>query len=344
MKIALDATYSLGDDLSGVGVYSREILFGMAAAHPANDFLFCYRPHRFVRSFSDRLPGNCHRRLLDEHLIPRGARLFHGLNQRLPKARFRLAVTTFHDLFVLTGEYSTPEFRRRFAEQARHAAAASDLIVTVSEFTATQVSGLLRVPRSRIRVVHHGVRTCAPSEARKEQIILHVGAIHTRKNVSRLVKAFESVPPEWKLVLAGGAGYGAPAIFEQIDGSPCRDRIRVLGYVSEATLADCYRRAMIFAFPSLDEGFGMPVLDAMAAGVPVVSSNRAALPEVCGDAAILVDPEDTGQLADALCELCQNEALRLELGRTGTANASRFSWKRAIARTFDVYRELLVWL
>jgi glycosyltransferase involved in cell wall biosynthesis len=101
---------------------------------------------------------------------------------------------------------------------------------------------------------------------------------------------------------------------------------------------------MIFAFPSLDEGFGMPVLDAMAAGVPVVSSNRAALPEVCGDAAILVDPEDTGQLADVLCRLCRDEALRLELERKGTANASRFSWKRAIARTFDVYRELLVWL
>ncbi len=117
--IALDATYSIGDRLSGVGVYSREILLGLAAAHPEARFQFCYRPHRFARSWREKLPRNCHRFFLQEPILPRRADIFHGLNQRLPTLRLRRTVTTFHDLFVLTGDYSTPEFRRRFAEQAR---------------------------------------------------------------------------------------------------------------------------------------------------------------------------------------------------------------------------------
>ena len=116
MHIALDATYSLDRNLSGVGVYSREILFGLARAHTADRFLFCYRPHRFLRSFRDRLPANAARRIL------RGptpnADLFHALNQRV-EAPGRRTVTTFHDLFVMTSEYSTREFRERFTGQAR---------------------------------------------------------------------------------------------------------------------------------------------------------------------------------------------------------------------------------
>ncbi len=107
MKFALDATYSLGRDLSGVGVYSGEILNGLAALHPEARFLFCYRPHRFLRSFADPLPPNANRRLLREHRAP-SADLFHGLNQRLGSARYRRAVSTFHDLFVISGDYSTP--------------------------------------------------------------------------------------------------------------------------------------------------------------------------------------------------------------------------------------------
>src|SRR5713226_3485640 len=121
--VALDATYSIGNELSGVGVYSREMLFGLAAAYSAATFRFCYRPNRFVRSWREKLPRNCRRSLLQEPILPRRAELFHGLNQRLPTERLRRTVTTFHDLFVLTGDYSTPEFRRRFAGQARPAAA-----------------------------------------------------------------------------------------------------------------------------------------------------------------------------------------------------------------------------
>ena len=157
--IALDATYSVGGNLSGVGVYSREIANGLARSHPEAKFLYCYRPHRFLRGCRSQSGCNVRKRLLWGG-SPRSMDLFHGLNQRLDR-RYRRAVTTFHDLFVLTGEYSTPEFRQRFAEQARQAAERADLIIAVSEFTASQVHDVLKVERSRLRVIPHGVRRAA---------------------------------------------------------------------------------------------------------------------------------------------------------------------------------------
>ena len=340
MKAALDATYSLDRHLSGVGVYSREILFGLARSHSESGFVFCYRPHRFLRSFSERLPGNCARRLLWKDW-PSSPDLFHGLNQRIDSTRYRRTISTFHDLFVLTGEYSTPEFRRRFAEQARLAAERSDIVIAVSEFTARQVRDLLKVEQARIRVVHHGVRgpeRVAPAAVR-EKMILFVGAIQRRKNVARLVEAFERVGEGWKLVLAGSLGFGAAEIQVRIESSPRRSDIQLPGYVTAECLEDLYARASIFAFPSLDEGFGMPVLEAMARGVPVLTSNSSALAEISGDAALLVDPGDAGSIEGGLRSLIQNEALRADLVGRGLAHSARFTWEKAVEQTWAVYRE-----
>lgn len=341
MTIALDATYSLGDALSGVGLYSREMLYGLADAHSEARFDFCYRPHRYLRSWQTPLPRNSRRRLLAEPFGPRRAELFHGLNQRLPRIPLRRAIATFHDLFVLTGEYSTPEFRARFAEQARDAAARSAAIITVSEFTRSQVVSLLGVDPAKVHAVHHGTRPPEFPAAAREKIVLNVGAIQKRKNIARLVEAFETVDSDWRLVLAGSPGFGSAEILARIERSPARGRISVPGYVSPADLAALYAKAEIFAFPSLDEGFGMPVLEAMAAGVPVVTSNRSALPEVAGTAAILVDPDDAEALAQALRELTRNEELRLEMVRQGTERAQLFTWGKAVRETWDVYRKVL---
>ncbi len=344
MKIALDVTYSIGERLSGVGLYSREIMLGLAAAHPETRFEYWYRPHRYLRSWAGALPPNARRRLLAGPLGPGSADLFHGLNQRLPRHRLRRAVATFHDLFVMSGEYSTPEFRARFAAQARDAAARADAIIAVSEFTKTQVVSLLGVEASRVRVVRHGVRPLAyPPRAGqpREKVVLNVGAIQKRKNVARLVEAFETLNSEWRLVLAGSFGYGADEIRGRMERSPARERISVLGYVDPDELAAWYARAAIFAFPSLDEGFGMPVLEAMAGGAPVLTSNRSALPEVAGDAAALVDPEDTQALARALRDMADNDDLRRDLAARGLARARLFTWERAARETWGVYRELL---
>ncbi len=337
MSVALDATYSLGNNLSGVGVYSRKILWGVANAHPREKFYYCYRPHRFLRSFRESLPRNAHRRLL--YGAP-GGDVFHALNQRVDQPA-RRTVTTFHDLFVMTGEYSSPEFRARFTEQARGAAQKSDLFIAVSQFTANQMTSLLGIDPQRIRVIPHGVDLPTASNESRERMVLFVGALQKRKNVARVVKAFEQMPPGWRLVLAGAAdGYGAKEELIAVDASSRRNDIRVAGYVSAAELDSLYARASIFAFPSLDEGFGMPVLEAMARGVPVITSNRSAMPEVAGDAAVLVDPERDEEIGAALKALAADKARREELTALGLARAREFSWDRAVRSTWSVYEEL----
>jgi glycosyltransferase involved in cell wall biosynthesis len=266
------------------------------------------------------------------------AEIFHALNQRVD-AKAGRTVSTFHDLFVMTSDYSSPEFRTRFTAQARGAAERSDLIIAVSHFTASQVAGLLRVEPSRMRVVHHGVRIPAPSTSNvRDKLVLCVGAVQRRKNIARLVQAFERIPDPWRLALAGAAdGFGAAEEIRAIDESPARSRIDVLGYATAAQLDSLYRRASIFAFPSLDEGFGMPILEAMAHGVPVLTSNCSAMPEVAGDAALLVDPFNIGE---ALVQLAADEPKRHDLIQRGHARARQFSWESAVEKTWAVYDEL----
>jgi glycosyltransferase involved in cell wall biosynthesis len=342
MRIALDTTYAAGSALTGVGVYSREITHALARAHPESLFICCYRPHRFFRAFREQLPPNCRRRPMHEPLVSRAA-LFHGLNQRLPRVRLKAAVTTFHDLFVITGDYSEPEFRRRFEALARDAAARSDLIIAVSQFTAGQVEQLLGVPRERIRVVPHGVLMPAspPGVNAREKLVLHVGAIQKRKNVARLVRAFEAMPPGWRLALAGSFGFGAAECLQAIESSPRRDSIDVLGYVDADTLARLYSRAAILAYPSCAEGFGIPLLEAMAWGVPVVTSTGTALSEVAGEAALAVDPGDTQALSAALVRLAEDTNLRSTLAAMGRTRAAGFTWERAARETWAAYEEVL---
>ncbi len=252
-------------------------------------------------------------------------------------------MVTFHDLFVMTSEYSTEDFRARFTGQARGAAERSDLIIAVSEFTASQIEELLSVPRSRIRVVPHGVASAAlaghgpaphpraPEDGlapyRREKrgpVILFVGALQKRKNIARLVRAFEiaceeALGDEWRLILAGASdGYGAQEELAAVDASPRRGQIQVTGYIDDAERERLFSTASIFAFPSLDEGFGMPVLEAMAHGIPVVTSNRSAMPEVAGDAALLADPEDPG---------CDRRANRSSGDRRRAGSDAHRSWE-----------------
>lgn len=342
MLTALDATYSLGDRLSGVGVYSRQILRHLAALDPGERFRWCYRPHRFLRSFRHSLPGNCGRRLLWESRAVR-CDLFHGLNQRLPLWKPRRSVATFHDLFVMTGNYSTPEYRARFTAQARRAAERADLIICVSGFTATQVHHLLGVEQTRLRVIWHGSEPPAieplPDSAR-ENIVLHVGAIQTRKNISALLTAFEHLDPSWRLVLAGSRGFGSEEILAAVERSPARARIELPGYLPDSALRALYSRARILAFPSLDEGFGIPVLEAMRHGLPVLTSRASALEEVAGAAALLVDPRDADELRAGLERLATDAALRCTLAARGLARAAQCTWDAAAEKTWAVYREL----
>jgi glycosyltransferase involved in cell wall biosynthesis len=257
----------------------------------------------------------------------------------LPKRTQIPAVATFHDLFVMTAEYSSPDFRQRFEAQARHAAAHAHHIIAVSQFTADQVADLLSYPRDRMTVVPHGVSNepnVPPIESR-QPIVLTVGAVQKRKNTARLIEAFTAMPAPWELWIAGSLGFEAEAVLESAKTNP---RIRLLGYVADTELRELYRRAAIFAFPSLDEGFGMPVLEAMSYGVPVLTSNRSSLPEVAGDAAVLVDPFSVDSIAEGLRSL-QEESSRHTWTERGLRRAREFTWERAARETAAVYESVL---
>jgi glycosyltransferase involved in cell wall biosynthesis len=340
LRIALDATYSLGGGLSGVGVYSREILNGLAGTDFADQWDWFYRSQRYFRARGLPKPPNVTRRFLADFWGNRSAGIFHGLNQRLPKRRFRRQIATFHDLFVLTGNYSTPEFRERFAIQAKEAAARADLVIAVSAFTASQVEQLLHVPGSRIRVIHHGLNRRTMPHVEREKIVLCVGAIQRRKNQASLIRAFRALPKDWTLILAGSEGYEAAEVDREIANSPAADRITITGYVTDEQIGHLYARSSIFAFPSLDEGFGMPVLEAMDSGIPVIAGNRSALPEVCGNAAELIDPLSEEELVVALRRLATDEMRRTELVARGLFRASQFRWADSVAKTLRAYREI----
>jgi glycosyltransferase involved in cell wall biosynthesis len=351
--VALDATYLVDPHPSGIAVYSRELLDGLARTHPDDRFLHLYRPKQYRRSKSARanFPNVATRPLVP--MLPYSPPwhppdLFHALNQRVDRRGAKHVISTFHDLFVLTSDYSSADFRARFAKQAREAVERSDLVIAVSEFTKGQLVSLLSVEAARVRVVPHGVHAAEdpPPLEERERMILCVGALQVRKNVTRLVEAFEALPARiregWKLVLAGStAGFGAAAIVARIERSSIASQIQLRGYVNQSELNELYRRAMIFAFPSLDEGFGIPVLEAMANGIPVLTSNRSALPQVAGDAAVLVNPDDTDSMSKELVKLMEDGDARENLRRLGLERAKFFPWSRAVDATYKVYSEIL---
>jgi glycosyltransferase involved in cell wall biosynthesis len=325
VRIGWDATYAIGRELSGVGQYSLRVMKELERLYPEVEWRRYYRSHRLLRAPWPK-------RLLLER-GPGGLAVFHGLNQRLPLASSSPCVATYHDLFVLSNEYSSPEFRARFAVQAKEAAQRSARIIAVSDFTARQVASLLDYPAGKVRVVPHGVDAAVELGLPREKIVLSVGAIQKRKNTRRLIEAFLEMPEPWRLVLAGSQkGFEAEAMLAGLD----LRRVKLLGYVSDEDLKRLYQTASIFAFPSLDEGFGIPVLEAMAHGLPVLASNTSSLPEVCGDAALLVDPLDTGAIAAGLKALVGEYP-----SQAGLKRAQLFSWENAARKTAAVYAELI---
>ncbi len=349
--IGIDAGNCFDRPPTGVAAYARNLTSHLARAHPDQHFRWFFRSNRYFRTFGSRLPPNVKRRLLEESALlwtARGLRLFHGLNQRLPNGLRVPKVVTYHDLFAMTGDYSTEDFRERFSRLARETAERADHIVAVSAHTAEQVASRLGYSRSRITVVHHGTaRLEVPPPASREAIlrdigvsrpfVLQVGTLQVRKNVERIVAAFEVAGGSAELVLAGSHGYGADGILARIERSRARDRIRLVGHVSNDVRASLYASAEALLFPSLEEGFGLPVVEAFSVGLPVIGSDVSAIPEVAGEAAILVDPLDTDAIAGALQRVLGDPAVRDELRRKGLERSAHFSWERCARETWDVY-------
>lgn len=364
--IALDATYTVDREPTGVTVYCRRLIEALATLDKAHRFLLCYRLSRFGRrnqflrpgdSSNPRGPAFCIK-LYQEPLtfwLPWQAQLFHSLAQRPPAFTFQKEVVTVFDHFTLTGEdYFTPKFRQKFSALLLDAVSRSARTITLSQYTADQLEAHGGVPRERIRVIPAGVdppkasmkvegrlreRTRLVGEG--NEMVLSVGAIQTRKNTLNAVRAVSMLPPCYKLVLAGGSGHGSESIYDFIRAEGLESRVIRLGYVPAERLSSLYQAASVLLFPSLGEGFGFPVLEAMAHGLPVVTSNVCSLPEVGGDAALYVDPRDPADIAQNVARAVEDDSLRDNLIRRGLARAREFTWRRTAEQTCDVYDEVL---
>jgi len=238
-------------------------------------------------------------------------------------------VVTVHDLAVLRHPETFNLWTRRYSRYCvPRVVQAARRLIAVSEFTKNELVGLLGVPEGRIRVVPNGVAEVFSSEgpAEEGEYVLAVGTLEPRKNLERLAEAARRVGLE--LRVAGARGWGRVAL----EG----DGVRLLGEVSDARLAELYRGALCLAYPSLYEGFGLPVLEAMACGTPVVTSAGGATEEVAGGAAVLVDPLDPASIARGIEEAVSR---RQELRRRGLERARTFTWERTAAATAEVYRE-----
>lgn len=279
-----------------------------------------------------------------------GLDVFHAGDLVLPARMPVPCVITIHDLTtVLMPQHHARLNRRLHAKRLEWARAHADRMIAVSAATRDDLVRLGVAP-ARIDTIGEA-RSPLPAitDARRSEIlralglegrrfVLTVGTLEPRKNHVGLVRAFEGIDdPELLLVIAGGPGWHYRDTRRAVLGSSAASRIRLLGAVSAETLAALYRAAHVFAYPSHYEGFGLPLLEAMAAGVPVLTSNRSSMPEVAGDAALLVDPDSTDDIRRGLGRLLADATLRAQLVERGRRREATFSWQRVAAESLATY-------
>lgn len=262
------------------------------------------------------------------------------------------SVVTVHDLGYIYYPQAHRPFDRLYLDlSTRFNASVAGQIIADSETTKNDLVREYRVPEERITVVYPGCNLEPADETGGERVreryhlphkyILHLGTLHPRKNILRLLEAFQFLArdfPDLHLVLAGKKGWLYDEILYKVEG--LGGRVHLPGYIASQDLSPLLRGARLFILPSLYEGFGFPILEAMAAGTPVVCSNASALPEVAGDAALLFDPHDVEAMRETIRRVLEDEALRAELVERGLERAKLFSWERCARETLSVLEKV----
>jgi glycosyltransferase involved in cell wall biosynthesis len=365
MRIAIN-TLPMKRKLHGVGNYIKNLVRCLSHLDSANEYLIIASRENLSHlgnlpeSFQIQLaPSSPVQRIFwEQTVLPaklkrHGIDLYHGPAFIVPLLKTCLQLVTIHDAsFSLTPERHSFQRRAFYRVIVPTIMQSSDGIIAVSRSAKSDLLDVARVPAEKISVIPLGVDShfqpvheahCLEYVRQKYSLprdfILYVGMIEPRKNLETLVDAYlaNSLASRFDLVLAGALGWNYSSLLQKIQASGVADRIRLPGYIPDSDLPALYTAAAAFAYPSFYEGFGLPVLEAMACGTPVVTSSISSLPEVAGTAALLTDPHDSGALASALETILTNPNLRCELSARGLQRARSFTWEETARKTLALY-------
>lgn len=353
---------------AGVSTYARELLSHLAQAEPAHEYLAFHgsdsRSVPGVQSVVSPLPTvRAPIRIAWEQLgfpwqaLAAGIDVVHGMVNVVPLLARQPSVVTVHDLAFLRHPERFPRAKTVYLRSAVHASVRrSRHIIAVSESTRRDVVELLAVPEECVTVIYPGVAsTFRPLihedvESFRQSVfggrpyILHVGTLEPRKNVDILVRAFARVRASsglpHVLALVGARGWMYKSLFELVSQLGLEDQVHFVEYVPAHDLPFWYNGADLFAYPSAYEGFGLPVVEAMACGVPVVTSASSSLSELAGDACLTVEPGSPESLQVAMTRILESPDLQSRLREAGRMRAGRFSWERTARATIDIYERL----
>ena len=355
---------SLRPPLTGIGRYTLNLATRMAPMlHPDRLTLFLTREVRGLNGLDcDRIvspvptPHEVFRAAWEHTAVPyetfrHKIDVYHSPNYTLPLALPCPGVVTIHDLAFMDPRFHNTRLRLYLKLLTGVSIRRAAHVVAVSRYTKGEIERRFPHAAGKVSVVYSGLdpvfenQNGAPSVSNGGRpYVLFVGSIEPRKNLKRLIRAFElamdqtGLPHE--LVLCGPWGWRYQPVVEALAGSPMRDRIRHLGYVPSSELPRLYAGADALTYPSLDEGFGFPIIEAMSTGTPVITSDRAAPPEVAGGAALTVTPENVEAIAAAIGSVLTDPALADDLAQRGRARAAEFSWARAAEQTIDILRSV----
>jgi glycosyltransferase involved in cell wall biosynthesis len=372
MRIGIDGL-PLTETLTGIGHYTHELARHLALEF-TEDKIEIVSPRAFLPTLDllEKRPGNL--RLQRSRLnpltrrwwsigLPRYLRrhpldVFHGTNFEVPLQQVCASIVTIHDLSMLLYSYTQEQKRvRRAQRRLPLMARAATMIITPTESARREVHEHLQIPLEQIVAIPEAARSCfrrleqAQSiEVRErlriqDEFLLFVGTVEPRKNLGTLLRAFEAVvrtrEKALQLVLAGRTGWLVDSLLADLKRSPAAEKIVVTGYLSDDDLCRLYSSCTVFIYPSIYEGFGLPPLEAMACGAPVIASRIPSIAEVTGTAARLFDHESSGALVTAIGELLSSESMRQTLSAAGAMRAAEFSWAQTARLTRDVYVEAL---
>jgi glycosyltransferase involved in cell wall biosynthesis len=375
MRIGLDG-FPLLTPRTGVGHYTFELARALARLGPADAFELV-APGPFPSSVIEDIRRNCPDNLravnaeanwigrrrwwtvgLPLYLKRASLDLFHGTNYEVPLWNRRRSVLTIHDLSILLHPDTHPaELARRARRRLPVMARSASMIITPTESVKREVSERLKVDPEKIVVTPEAPRRAfQPMDLEKvaetkqrlgleDEFILFVGTVEPRKNLLTLVRAFDQILRQTsrrpQLVVVGAEGWLMDELFAFIKESSISDRLLLTGYLDDDDLRALYSSCRVFVYPSIYEGFGLPPLEAMACGAPVIASNIATFRETLGSAAQLFEPNDVEGLARSIVEILGDEDRRRTLSRSGLEQAAKFSWERTAQLTLEVYREVM---